>query len=205
MTIGGVLWVDGTTPTGDVIAYIGGKECGRGQSILLPDAGPTFIVTVASDATQPGCGKPGAPTTLTVNGREMNDKVDWQPGFQQPRTFFAGPVVAQYWGTFRRDRSMRPTRVVAYVGDMICGEQGGLQGDAEVGYHLAVYPDALRPGCGRAGAVVTLRLVGASDGRAFETVLQTTLWSPGSLTHLDTVDLAGQILAAPQDTVTPGQ
>ena len=192
MILGGVLWVDGATPVGEVIAYIGGKECGRGQSFLLPDAGPTFIVTVAAAAEQPGCGAPGTPVTLTLNGRPMNDMVDWQPGFAQPRTFFAGPAVAQYWGTFiRRDKSVQVEKVVPYVGDVACGTQvDALLGNEEVGYQVVAVPEQLRPGCGREGVVVTLRLEGTMDGRAFDTVLATAPWEPGPLTHLATVDLA---------------
>jgi len=57
-----------------------------------PDPVPRFVIVIASDATAPGCGIPGAPITITVDGRAMNDTIPWQPGFQQPVTLIAGPA-----------------------------------------------------------------------------------------------------------------
>lgn len=197
MIVGGGLWVDGKSVVGDVIAYVGGKECGRGRSLRLPDGGlPDFVLRIASDAEQPGCGIPGALVTITANGRAMDDAVVWQPGFQQPREFFAGPVVAQYSGQIRFDKSFIPARVVPYVGDVVCGRQvGPLQGDGEIGYQIVVDPAELRAGCGRDDALITLRMEGDAPGGTVDIVVDTIPWQPGSPVRRAMVDLSTQIAA----------
>lgn len=207
MVIGGVLWVNGAAQTGEVTAFIDGKECGRGQSLIPPDGGPFFVVSIASDAAQPGCGTPGAPVTISVNGRPMDDTVEWQPGFQQAVSLFAGPVVAQYGGDIRVDRSIIPLLVVAYVGDTVCGRTGGLRGDGEIAsYQVEVEPEEVSPACGRDGALVVLRLEGkTAAGDAFDVVIATAPWQPGPLTRIPDVDLSGQIATTPVATAPGGQ
>ncbi len=204
MFIGGLLWVDGTTPEGEVIAYIGGKECGRGKSFTLPGGGfPTLLIVVPSEAQQLGCGTTGAQVTLAINGRAMEGPIDWQPGFQQPRQFFIGPVVAQYLGDIRFDKSAVPLRVVPYVDGVVCGGQvNPMQGDGEAGYQVVVQPAELRPGCGRDGVVITLRLEGKTvDGRPLDIVIDSVAWKPGVPVQRQAVDLAAKLSGAPIPTV----
>ncbi|MDE3097264.1 MAG: hypothetical protein KGK07_14845 [Chloroflexota bacterium] len=105
MIVGGTLWVDARPATGEVLAFINGKQCGRGQSVLVPSdlliPIPRFVIRVESASTEPGCGIPGAVVTLTVNGRAMNDPVPWRPGFQQQIVSIAGPAFAVYYGTLK--------------------------------------------------------------------------------------------------------
>ena len=203
MVIGGVLWVDARPAIGEVIAHIGGVECGRGESFLLADGGlPTLYVEVASAAGQPGCGTPGAPVLITVNGRAMNEAVEWRPGFQQPLTIIAGPAFAQYEGEIMFDASLIPLRVVPYVGGVPCGQQlNGFQGDRKVYYQVVVDPAELRPGCGAGGAQVTLRLEGAlPDGTATEVVIDTVGWQAGPKVQRPPADVSNHVATTPAST-----
>lgn len=205
MFLGGELWVDGGVSEGEVVAYIAGRECGRGQSISTGDA-PVFAIRVASDAEVPGCGMPGVPVTLTINGRAMNDTVAWQPGFQQPLTLFAGPVVARYIGYIRFDApfsetNISPQRVIPYIDDIVCGGQlNPMQGNGEVGYEIAVMPEELKPGCGREGAVITLRLELMAAGTSIVVDLGQVPWQPGRRVELPAVDLASSAILQPTAT-----
>lgn len=197
------LWVDGASQRGEVIASIVGNECGRGL-----DVGGFFLITVASDAQQPGCGTPGGQVTITANGRPMDDKVEWQPGYQAQRlSLFAGPLVGRYGGNIRLDRSLRPERVVAYVGDTVCGSTADLRGNGEIAsYELVVAPEVAIPGCGRESASVTLRLEGITgDGEPFDSYITTVPWLPGPPTLIPDVDLSGQIPGTPVATAASGQ
>lgn len=208
MLIGGVLWIDGTTPTGEVVAYLGDNECGRGQAVLSGDGGyPDFLVTVASDSQQPGCGVPGAPVTLTLNGRAMDETTPWRPGMQQPRTFFAGDVVAQYVGTVRFDApfdvsGIVPQQVVPYIDGVVCGAQvNPMQGNGQIVYQVVVSPASLQQGCGRAGSQVELRLVGMAEGGPFDIVIAHVPWQPGPFVQVTDVDLVGATIGV-EPTVT---
>jgi len=204
MFLGGTLWVDARPVEGVVIAYIGGRECGRGKSFTLPDSGgPSFLVTVASDGDQPGCGRPGAEINMTVNGLAVNDPVSWQPGFQQPLNLVVGPAFAQYRGEFRFGGARVPLAVVPYVDGIVCGKQlNGFQGDGQVGYHVVVDSEELRPGCGRAGVAVTLML--QFKGQP-DVVLDVVSWQAGAIVRRPIVDVTVPALAAPSPTAAAAQ
>jgi hypothetical protein len=68
----------------EVIAFIGGKECGRAQSMgFLHGDFAGFSMNIASNTMQQGCGIPDAELLITVNGQEVNKKYRWRPGFYQ--------------------------------------------------------------------------------------------------------------------------
>jgi hypothetical protein len=200
MIVGGTLWVDARPATGEVLAFIGGKQCGRGQSGRLqsepPDPVNTFVIVIASDSAEPGCGVPGAPVTISVDGREMNDRIPWQPGSQQPRGLIAGPAFATYYGTLTAPGELRwPFSVRPYVGGVLCGADltsGGLAGQA-AHFYVVVDSEELRPGCGRDGVDVELRLRIADET---EIVIDTAPWKQQFGIQRPTVDLAGLIPAS---------
>jgi hypothetical protein len=210
MLVGGTLWVDARPATGEVLAFIGGKQCGRGQSGRLPSEPPdpvnTFVIAIASDSAEPGCGVPGAPVTISVDGREMNDRIPWQPGSQQPRGLIAGPAFATYYGTLTAPGELRwPFSVRPYVGGVLCGADltsGGLAGQA-AHFYVVVDSEELRPGCGRDGVDVELRLRIADET---EIVIDTAPWKQQFGIQRPTVDLAGLIPASallPTEVATP--
>jgi hypothetical protein len=198
MVIGGELWVDGVATSGEVVAYIMGVECGRGES-LSTDGSPVFAVSVASDSDIPGCGMPGSPVELTIGGRRMNQPIPWQPGPQQPLALFAGPLVARYLGLIkfelRFDESdVWPQRVVPYISGVECGVQTNpMQGNGEVGFQVVVLPEELRPGCGREGVLVTLQLEARVRGAQTVVTLHEVLWQPGPRVQLPELQLNSEL------------
>ncbi len=206
MTIGGTLWVDARPAFGEVLALINGQQCGRGQSTALPDGDgvPYFVVQIASDAQQAGCGTPGADVTITINGRAMNNAIPWQAGFQQPTNLIAGPAFAQYYGVLQADDATVPFDVVAYVGDVVCGQDrvSRVFLDALLRYHVTVDPDQLRPGCGKGGVEVTLRV--RAEGQP-DFVLGTALWMADAAAQRPTADLTGRFNKTPLATAAAAQ
>lgn len=200
MVIGGDLWVDARPVIGEVMAFIGGQECGRGQSIRLaaepPSPIPFFTLEIASDAAQPGCGIPGAEVSITIDGRSVNDTVLWRPGPQPPVSLIAGPSFATYYGELLIDGIPPAFKVLPYIDGKLCGDDLSAMAvfGGKLTYHVVVDPDELRPGCGRDGADVTLRL--QIDGRS-DITLSTTQWTTGAAVRLPSVNLSGQIPTTP--------
>lgn len=190
MVIGGWPWVDARPFFGEVVALVGDLECGSSQSGALPDGSsiPIFVIEIASNAQQAGCGVPGAPMTIMLGARAANEMIQWNAGFQQQVTLIAGPSFAQYSGTVRVSAGAFPTvQVVPYVGDLVCGAQidGGFSGLSEWYYQVVVDPVQLKPGCGQDGAEVVLKLVEGSGDRTLAVVP----WQPGPLVRLPVFDL----------------
>jgi hypothetical protein len=181
MVLGGTLWVDARPFYGEVFAFVGDVQCGRGQSGRLPESGiPVFVVQISSDAQQRGCGVPGAGVRITAGAREMNAQVTWGPGFQQPVELVAGAAFATISGELQFVGEVPPYRVLPYINGVLCGEQllaPPLRQGQTPTYQVVVDPENLQPGCGRAGVIVELRLhiEGESD-----TVLHTSPWRTGS-------------------------
>lgn len=201
MWIGGSVWVDARPVTGEVVAFIDGKQCGRGLSVVLPSASrfPTFVMDIASDSEVAGCGLPGSVVTLVVGERTANDTFTWQPGSQPAQTFVVGPAFANYRGTLRTD--VKVLDVVPYVGDVACGEAVDLYSGADglTYYNVAVDPEELKPGCGRAGAEVKFRA--EIDGQADVEIAGST-WYTDSLVQRADVDITGSVAVdAPAPTV----
>jgi hypothetical protein len=163
MFIGGSLWVDAKLATGgEVIPWIRGQICGDGQLASPPGGGPFLFVRVRSDAEQPGCGKPGDPITITLDGRAINETIPWAPGMQQPTTLIAGPPFALISGTLQLDPGyMAHQRIRVTIGSTECGG-GSAHGpdfpDSPGVYSATIYSEQMQVGCGRDGAMVTLVL-----------------------------------------------
>jgi hypothetical protein len=210
MLVGGTLWVDARPVQGQVLAFIDGKQCGRGQS-FRPNAEPPdpigmFTIMIATDSDEPGCGVPGVPVTISVNGREMNERIPWQPGWQQPMSLIAGPAFATYHGKLDAPGGLPwPFSVWPYVGGVLCGKDlssGGISGQ-DAYFYVVVDPEELRPGCGREGVDVELRLR-IADGT--EIAIDTVPWEPRVGIQHPTIDLAGLLPAStlhPTQSATP--
>lgn len=202
MIVGGTLWVDARPAVGEVLALIGGKECGHGQSGRMQSEPPSsiaeFVIVIASDGEEPGCGVPGAPITITLDGRAMNDTISWQPGYQQPVNLVAGPAFATYYGRLRVNTALTRFSVVPYVDGVPCGGDlgpGGLMGqETEIHYNVLVDPAELLPGCGRDGVEVEFHL--QIEGQA-DIVFDTAPWSAGLGNQRPTLDLSGRIPKSP--------
>jgi hypothetical protein len=202
MALGGRLYMDARPANGRLLAFINGQQCGDGQSGVLSLGAPsTFAVAIKSDAQQAGCGVPGAAVTFTFNGRAINETVAWQPGWREERpTLSAGPVFALYFGTFRTHAGNPPPMlVVPYIAGLACGEAAVPQANPlnhlRWQYLVVVDPEELHPGCGRAGADVTLRL--QVEGQA-DIDVTTVPWQTLPEVDLANVDLSGQV------PITPG-
>lgn len=197
MLLGGGVWIDARPASGEVIALIGGIECGRGQSGVLHGGDPpTFLIEIASDAERPGCGTAGASVTIVVNGRVVNETVVWAPGYQQPVNLVAGPPFGNYFGKLQFN-GIAPRAVVrAYVDDVLCGEDPTViaRGAGTATYHVVVEPDALRPGCGRDGVVVSLRLT--VEGQA-EAEIHHVAWDTRPLVELPLLPAPSAALSSP--------
>jgi len=196
MILGGTLWVDARPAVGEVLAFINGAQCGRGQSGILPSEPPsavsTFVIQVESDSTQPGCGVPGAQVTLTVSGRAMNDSIPWQPGFQQAVSRIAGPPFGTYYGMLTADSIPPRSVVLPYVGDTLCGAILELvtPNAQTLAWSVVVDPTELNPECGRAGAEVQfhLRVEGKPD-----VVFATEAWVARIGNQLPTADVTAAV------------
>ncbi|MBI5283662.1 MAG: hypothetical protein HY874_01070 [Chloroflexi bacterium] len=204
MYASGSVWVDARPASGDVRAFINGKECGSGQSVRMnsepPDPVPFLVVGIASDEQEPGCGVPGAAIVITLDGRPMNDTVEWQRGLEWRVTLVAGPAFARYSGSLLFPETEWETRaprgVKAYVEGVDCGAQikGTFvpelgehpPGPPEWAYDVVVDPVELRAGCGQAGAEVSLRL--EVDGQP-DIDLGSVPWQTGSTVERPTIDL----------------
>jgi hypothetical protein len=209
MFIGGSLWVDARQPfEGNVLAFINGVQCGEGQVIFLPDSfSPDFYATVRSAAEQPGCGTAGDTVTITLDGREMNERVEWQPGFRAPVRLVAGPPFAIYHATLLFDQSPAPRyTVIPYIDGVVCGDDGAVPAvfpDQPDGYQAVVLPDELRPGCGRDSVTVTLMI--SIDGQP-EFTLASFSWDTEDNSARAPIDLTTgtPVTARPTATVSPG-
>jgi len=192
MGFGGTVWVNGRPAYGELLAYIGGQVCGRGQSSRLSPRQqlPKYVLAISSAADQPGCGVPGSLITITISGEPLNDEILWEPGFQRDKRLVAGPSFATYFGTISvGSREVSSAKVVPYVEDIECGEQlSGAVRDGEVAYFVVVDSDELHSGCGQPGSVVRFRAeidaLGGVD-------LGTETWSTSETLLRQPIDLSG--------------
>lgn len=202
MGFGGTVWVNGRPAYGELLAYIDRQICGRGQSnrINARQQLPKYVLAVSSDADQPGCGVPGSPITITLNGDPLNDVVLWEPGFQADKRLVAGPPFATYFGVISvGPRDVSSVKVTPYVGDLACGEQlSGAFDRGEIAYFVVVYSDELHSGCGAPGSVITFRAevegLGIVD-------LGTESWTTADTVTRETVDVSGAALSAPPTSI----
>jgi hypothetical protein len=120
---------------------------------------PKYVLAISSEVDQPGCGVPGSPITITLNGEPLNDIVLWEPGFHEDKRLVAGPAFATYFGTFSvGTREVSSAKVMPYVGDVACGEQlSGAFEPGEIAYFVVVDSDELHRGCGAPGSGITFR------------------------------------------------
>jgi hypothetical protein len=163
----------------------------------LPDGGhPIFVVEIASSASHSRCGRPGDRVMLTIDGRALDETIEWRPGFQQPVSLRAGPDFLQVSGRIvRADTGSTVQRVVPYIDGRVCGED--VFGLAMTGnilpYQVVIDPEALQPHCGRDGMEVTLVVEFASGARV---VLHRTTWQAGGRIDLGETTKA-EILSLP--------
>ena len=134
--------------------------------------------------------------TITLNGRPMNDTVEWQPGFQEGRAdLLAGPAFVRYYGEIRIDAGFPPRmHIYAFIDDVLCGDSDlGISGHV-LDYLMIVDPEELRPGGGRDGAEINLILT--VEGQP-DIDLGRQRWQPGPAIELPTFDRTGQIRTKP--------
>ena len=62
----------------EIDAYLAGALCGSTATYLAEDGGTGYLLDVAAEAAQPGCGTPGATVTITVAG-QFAGTAQWQP------------------------------------------------------------------------------------------------------------------------------
>lgn len=210
MYLSGSIWVDAKPATGEVLAYINGQQCGKhGQSFTSVDAGgPTFVVEILSDAEMPGCGVPGEPVVITINGRAINEVIEWQPGAQQPRKLVAGPPFGTYMGEFRINSFPQPFDVVAYVDGTECGRSTAriiqlspADPPKDLPYGVVVNPDELQSGCGRAGTTVILQIEFEGPAGAVREAIYQGSWDTQPV-HLPPMDLPSYVPTKPFSTLT---
>jgi len=170
MSLSGEIYVDGRSASGTLVAFIGGQECGKGESGFTEDRG-FFVVTLTAATAQPGCGVPGAVVSFTMNRQAVNETVAWKPGVQDAVVAFsAGPAIAIYRGSFSLVPGFKPLNpgskpslvVTPYIDGLACGDAVdagvNLLDHARWAYQVVVGPEELRPGCGHDGASVVLQL-----------------------------------------------
>jgi hypothetical protein len=203
MSFAGSIWVDGRPATGQVVASINGERCGASQTATHQPPFSFFVISIVSDAVQPGCGVPGAPITLAINGRRLADALVWQPGLQHTRTLYLGEPFGEYYGKVQVSSvGSAPQRVVPFVNGTLCGEQlqGGFLFEPGIwDYQVVVDSAAHTAGCGEPGAVVTLRLQFSGSP---DIDLGSVTWQPGPAVMLSTFDLSNRAVTATATTAT---
>jgi hypothetical protein len=148
----------------EILARIDGQICGRGKFFHHQSEPPSssLSIKVASDATQPGCGKPGSLVQITEAGEPVNDLIEWAPGWRANALFLIGPAFARYHGDLKVDSGISPKmQVVPYIEGQACGHQYEipvLWDDGDWFYYIVVEADEQTPGCGKSGAVVSFVL-----------------------------------------------
>lgn len=207
MAVGGPMWIDGRRP-GDVeaVATINGVECGRAQSLLLLHSDFSGItLDVASSARTPGCGTPGDPVIITLNGRPINTIVPWQPGDaladfspEVPPILAVGAPIAEFRGVLHFEESYPlGMEVIPLVDGDTCGEMlsSTVQGRGpEWHYYVVVDAEDLAAGCAKEGDTVSfvLRIDGLD-----EIDLGTEVWSPWASIERSPIDLTGRLIVEP--------
>ena len=184
---GNVILEDDFAPPGtEIEAIADGQECGKATT---DEEELSFRIEVFGAGERAGCARRGDQVHFTVGGVRAAETVRWQPFVDLPSfgdylriDLTAMEQHAWYWfhdtGEFI---SYEDASVQALVDGVVCGgaqvELGsGIEGSPAtvrvVGFRKLIVPsDALRPGCGRAGAIVTFRVGGV--------VLATMPWLPG--------------------------
>ncbi len=161
--------VDGfpAAATARVDAFVHGTSCGDGQ-VYAHWYSARYVLYILSAQDRPGCATDGEPVSLALDGRPAGN-VAFAPGSSTELHLVAGPM--PMWFGYPPPRGLTPQ---VYVGDVVCGEARKYTGGGFVPqnlHYVYVLPEALRPGCGAPGRVVTLR----ADGET----LRSAPWQPG--------------------------
>jgi hypothetical protein len=205
MVLHGWMYLDARPARGTVQAFVEGRLCGEGSAAPLADEEGLFGVEIESDAQQPGCGLPGASVTVTIDGVQVDQAVEWQAGYSEALRLSAGAAVAFYRGTLSVGGELDASaRVVPYVGDVVCGAaaHGSIwpQDHSRWLFQLTVDPDEVTPGCGQRGADVTFVL--SIDGHP-DRVITRVPWQPLPPVVLPNVDMRQELAATPAAESTP--
>lgn len=85
-TFYGSVTIDGApAPTGtDVRGFVGGVDCTQsapGERPAVREGEATaYVIAVVHESQRPGCGRPGATVTFTIDGEPADQEGQWQPG-----------------------------------------------------------------------------------------------------------------------------
>lgn len=197
MIVGGEAWVDAEPSSEEVRALIGEVECAVGSPGLLHDASrPRWMLIVPPASERAGCGTPGAIIRFEIGGRAARQSVAWTQGWGVGLTLSIGPEAAVYGGRFRLDELPIGVGVEPLIDGRVCGRRWiGFRGlGPEWGYEVIVYPEEIAPGCGRAGARVTLQIVAVDEETGARTIVGELAginaeWAPGETTGLGVADV----------------
>jgi hypothetical protein len=194
MTIGGHLWID-ARPAGAVIsALIDGQICAEEWTLLPPVGPPVISLEVPPASERAGCGRPGATIFLGVNGKPAPYGVPWAGGETALVEVVIGPPFGRYGGSFTYEGAIAQYDVVPLIDGHVCGEQlpwprGGPS--PVVFYEIVVDPVELRPGCGRPGAIVELRVrITSPETGTHQASLGSVAWKTDGLVTLPPVAVA---------------
>ncbi len=98
-TFYGSVTIDGApAPTGtEVRAFIGAVDCTQaapGERPVFRDGeAAAYVVTVLHESQRPGCGRPGATVTFTIDGQPALQSASWQPGPARVDLSLGSPTV----------------------------------------------------------------------------------------------------------------
>jgi hypothetical protein len=188
MFIGGDVWVNATGAYNRLVALIDGVECASTTGSGVVDGyGASFYVSIPAASVRPGCGVPGSTIQFLVDGELAPQTAVWQPGSHPPIVLRIGPEFAQYVGRFTYSGFTGGWVVQPLIDGVVCGGQiNPAQGVGEYGFHIVVLAEETRAGCGRAGAVVTFRLMDTSGEVAVEIpyAFPTAVWETSGIVKL---------------------
>lgn len=210
MTLTANVWVDAQRAIVHVQAMIGETECAAAESRTAPDVYESIVsLHIVSAAIKPGCGTPGALVRFVLGGRPATRTIDWQPGRQIGVDIVAGPEFQRVGGTYLVTGADEHATIEATVNGQPCSLDlitagASLVGDQPV-FDLLVFPEEVRPGCGRAGAEVALEAVDSAGAvRTVRALSQSTFsWEPGSRLNLGVVSFSAVGTASPTAAGSP--
>jgi hypothetical protein len=204
MGIGGTVWADGRPATGDVVALVNGQECGRAKSGRTDSGDPiaSTVIVVASEAMLPGCGTPGAPVTVLVNGRQIRQSILWQAGYAPTSELVVGAPFVQYFGELHGSALPDSFEIVPVINGIDCGVDlsPARQGVDAVWFRAVVDSSGLTPGCGAEGS--SIEFIVRSPDRP-DTEVGTTSWSDATVATGVQIDLSYEDLGPTPPSKTP--
>jgi len=175
--VDGLPATDGTR----IDALVGGNSCGD-VDFRPYTAVSSYMLHVLGEADRPGCASEGESVVITVGNVPVGE-VTFASGQSSRLDLIAGPVPMWFEGVGR----LGPQPVV-YVGSLVCGEARLFQSFGFHTYTVYVFPDALRPGCGAPGRIVTLRIE--------DEVLLQAVWQAGFVPFDELQDVELPIVGA---------